>query len=339
MATLAVTDFIKAMENGTLLDIRTPAEYAQGHLPGALSFPLFSDDERVIVGTLYKQKGRDQAVLKGLELVGPRLKDYVVAAGRLKGALYLYCWRGGMRSNSMAWLLQTAGREVFLLEGGYKSYRTYGRELMTQPLRLIMINGPTGSGKTEVLHALARNGHQVLDLEGLANHKGSSFGGIGQPQQPGNEQFSNLIAEQLLSFDRSQPIWIEGESQMIGKVTIPMELFQQMNRCPAIRLDTPRELRMERLIRDYACFPKEALQVSLEKISRRMGGKATQDALEALLDGDFRTVADLTLIYYDKTYAFSMTRRESPSNPFVPSSYEPEVVAREIPAFAAACLA
>ncbi len=333
MTTLKADKFITKMKGQAVLDIRTPAEFSQGRLPGAISFPLFTDEERVVVGTLYKQQGRDTAVLKGLELVGPKLKYFVLQARKLKGPLYLYCWRGGMRSNSMAWLLQTAGREVFVLEGGYKAYRTHCRELISNGLNLIMLSGPTGSGKTEILDHMVSLGHQVLDLERLANHRGSTFGGIGQPTQPTTEQFTNLIFEKITEFDLAKPIWVEGESQAIGKVSILNELFLQMNKCTTIRIDPPREERIDRLMRDYAGFPAEELQTSVEKISKRLGGKDTQDTLEALSAGDYRKVVDITLAYYDKAYDFSMARRDTKMIPFVPTSYEPERVARELTEF------
>ena len=334
MTTLKVNEFVDKMKDHAVLDIRSPAEFKEGHLPDAISFPLFSDEERVVVGTIYKQQGHEQAVLKGLEMVGPKLKDFVVQAKKHKGALYLYCWRGGMRSNSMAWLLQTAGREVYILEGGYKAYRSYGRELISNGLKLIMLSGPTGSGKTEILHQLAALGRQVLDLEGMANHRGSSFGGIGQPAQPSTEQFTNLIIEKITDFDLSEPIWVEGESQTIGKITILNELFSQMNCCPAIRIDPPKSERIERLVRDYACFPAEELQQSIEKISKRLGGKNTNETLEALQTGDYQKVVDITLDYYDKTYDFSMARRETKMISFVPESYNPETIGAELAEFA-----
>jgi len=331
---LKVNEFVAKMKDHAILDIRTPAEFREGHLPNAISFPLFSDQERVVVGTIYKQQGHEQAVLKGLEMVGPKLKDYVVQARKHKGELYLYCWRGGMRSNSMAWLLQTAGREVYVLEGGYKAYRSYGRELISNGLKLIMLSGPTGSGKTEILHHLTTMGHQVLDLEGLASHRGSSFGGIGQPAQPSTEQFTNLIIEKIIDFDLSEPIWVEGESQTIGKVNILNELFFQMNCCPAIRIDPPKSERIKRLVRDYACFPAEQLQQSIEKIGKRLGGKDTKDTLEALEAGDYQKIVDITLAYYDKTYDFSMARREKKMISFAPESYNPETIGIELAEFA-----
>jgi tRNA 2-selenouridine synthase len=334
MAILKADEFISRIKGKTVLDIRTPSEFRDGHLPQSISFPLFSDEERAVVGTIYKQVGRDQAVLKGLELVGPKLKYFVQQANKFKGELFLYCWRGGMRSGSMAWLLETAGREVYVLEGGYKAFRTYGRELISQGLKLIMLSGPTGSGKTEILHQLVNLGEQVLDLEGLANHRGSSFGGIGQPPQPGTEQFTNLVIEKITGFDLSVPIWVEGESQNIGRVFILDELFSQMNSCPTIRIDPPKEERVERLVRDYACFPMEDLQVSIEKISKRLGGKDTKETLDALQAGDYKKVVDITLSYYDKTYDFSMARRETKMISFIPDSFDPEKIGPELVEFA-----
>jgi tRNA 2-selenouridine synthase len=268
--------------------------------------------------------------LKGLELVGPKLKSFVVAAQKYPGALYLYCWRGGMRSNSMAWLLSTAGREVYVLEGGYKAYRGYMRDLFAGGLKLIMLSGPTGSGKTEILHELSANGHQVIDLEGLANHKGSSFGALGQDPQPSTEQFTNLLFEKVAEMDLTRPIWVEGESQFIGKVFILDELFDQMNRCPAIRIDPPRHERIERLVRDYASFPVEMLEYSIEKISKRLGGKDTKDAINALHAVNYHDVVDITLAYYDKTYDFSMARRENVMLSFVSSTYDPKGILPEL---------
>ncbi len=176
-----------AREKGALLlDVRSPGEYAEDHIPGAVSFPLFSDAERAQVGTIYKQVGREEAVEKGLEFIGPRMADTVRRAKALFTAepdrrpLHLYCWRGGMRSGSMGWLLRTAGLPVVLLEGGYKAYKQSLPEFMGQDWPLVRIGGYTGSAKTAVVHALAARGEQVVDLEGLARHFGSAFGNLEQ---------------------------------------------------------------------------------------------------------------------------------------------------------------
>jgi tRNA 2-selenouridine synthase len=176
---------------GVILDVRSPAEYLQGHIPGAKSLPLLSDEERAKVGICYKQQGRETAVELGFEIVGPKCADFITQAKHLAPdkIVRLYCWRGGMRSESMAWLLERAGFHVTLLTGGYKAFRRWGRSLFQIPQNIIILAGMTGTGKTEILKALAAKGEQILDLEQLANHRGSSYGSLGQLPQPTNEQF------------------------------------------------------------------------------------------------------------------------------------------------------
>ena len=161
------------------------SHYASGHIPGAHNIPLFTNEERAIIGTLYVQVGKDPAVERGLELVGPKLADFVRQARELSAGkpLFLYCWRGGMRSGSMAWLFRTAGFKTFLLKGGYKAYRRSFIDLLDKyPWKIVVLGGPTGCGKTEILHRLQEKGQQVIDLEGLAHHKGSAFGALGEPR-------------------------------------------------------------------------------------------------------------------------------------------------------------
>ncbi|MGB3547800.1 MAG: rhodanese-like domain-containing protein, partial [Saprospiraceae bacterium] len=170
-----------------LLDVRSPGEYAEGHIVGARSLPLFSDEERAEVGTAYKQEGPAPAFLLGLERSGPKLRAYVERALELAPGrrVTVHCWRGGQRSASMGWLLERAGFDVAILPGGYKAYRTEARAwLGSFPHHLRLLCGPTGSGKTAVLHALRAQGAAILDLEGMARHRGSSFGAIGQEPQP-----------------------------------------------------------------------------------------------------------------------------------------------------------
>ena len=183
-ACLPIEDFL--LSGGTLLDVRTPAEFRQGHIPAAANLPLFSDAERAEVGTLYKQQGRQAAVRRGLALVGPRMEamatDLVAWSERSAGKpLRLHCWRGGMRSASVAWLAQQLELPVLLLEGGYKSYRRWVLELFERSWPLRLLGGRTGSGNTDLLLALQELGAAVVDLEWLAHHRGSSFGGLGLP--------------------------------------------------------------------------------------------------------------------------------------------------------------
>ncbi|MDX2283944.1 MAG: tRNA 2-selenouridine(34) synthase MnmH [Bacteroidia bacterium] len=296
---------------GLMVDVRSPGEYQRGHIPGAVSIPLFDDAERAIIGTLYKQQGREAAVMKGLELVGPKMAGFVRQAQRQAPAprLWVHCWRGGMRSESMAWLWKTAGFSVATLTGGYKAYRRYVLEQLGQPLQLVVLGGYTGSGKTAILHALAGQGEQVLDLEALAHHKGSAFGALGQAPQPTVEHFENLLHHALARLDLARRIWVEDESHSIGRVYIPHPFWQQMRAAPLLLVELPKALRIRRLVEEYAAFGPELLEQSLLKISRRLGGLHLQRALDALRAAQYDETASITLDYYDKAYAHGVSQR------------------------------
>jgi tRNA 2-selenouridine synthase len=293
--------------------VRSEKEFLQGHIPGAVNLPLFNNNERAVVGTLYKNSGRDASVLKGLEMAGPKLADFVKQLHKItdRKQLLVHCWRGGMRSESMAWLFQVAGYEVFVLEGGYKAYRRYIRERPSQPINIILLGGLTGCGKTELLHRLGQMGEQILDLENLAHHKGSVFGGFGQSGQPTNEQFENDLFADWRNIDPSSVVWIEDESRMIGNVSIPDPLFEQMCNAVMIRIETDRERRVRRLVDEYAKVEKQELQNAIMKISEKLGGTHTKTALDAIDAGEFDTVAGLALSYYDKTYSHSVLKRKN----------------------------
>ena len=292
---------------GVMLDVRSPAEYQKGHIPGAVSFALFSDDERARIGTLYKQKGREPAVEEGLRVIGPRLLDIVQHARKLAddGQVKLYCWRGGMRSGSVAWLLKTAGFSVQVLPGGYKTYRTAAVEVFEGIRNLIVLQGATGSGKTDILHSMACRGEQVLDLEGLAHHRGSAFGALGQAEQPETQHFQNEIYRVLRSFDFNRRIWVEGESKSVGRCYLPDELWNQMARANVLEIAVPAELRVQRLVQEYGQFEPELLGASIQKLRKRLGGLRTQEALDLLAAGDLSAVARLLLVYYDDSYSNS----------------------------------
>jgi tRNA 2-selenouridine synthase len=314
-SSLSPREFLEASLKYPVVDVRTQAEFKQGHIPGAVNMPLFSEGERAEVGTLYKKQGRDQAVLKGLEFVGPKMAGFARDAAKLSvgGCILVHCWRGGMRSESMAWLFRTAGLNAAVLEGGYKAYRASFREqLQKQNWQLVVVGGPTGSGKTEVLRALGNMGEQVLDLEGLAHHKGSAFGALGQKAQPTTEQFGNDIHQQFLSFNPERLIWVEGESNNIGRVVIPRMLFELLMQAPLVMYELARDLRIERLVKEYGGFDVTLLEQAVLKIQKRLGGLKTKEALKALCEKDFHKVADITLQYYDKGYAKSLDKRNKP---------------------------
>ena len=309
--TLLPDEFLEQSHKGVVIDVRTPAEYAAGHIPGALNIPLFTNEERAIVGTLYVQVGKDPAVEKGLELVGPKLADFVRQARELSQGkpLFLYCWRGGMRSGSMAWLFRTAGFKTFLLKGGYKAYRRSFIDLLEkQPWKLIVLGGPTGCGKTEILHRLHDKGQQVIDLEGLAHHKGSAFGALGEPEQPTTEHFMNLLHEQMRKMNPELPVWCEGESLSIGRVFIPAEFHAMMLSGAFVKLDLPNEERVQHILKDYGNFSAEELIGSFQKIEKRLGNKATNLAIEHIRNGELAEAVAIALRYYDKGYAASMQK-------------------------------
>lgn len=294
-----------------ILDVRSPGEYEKGHIPGAFSLPLFSNEERAQVGTCYKQHGRESAIEVGLALVGPKLIGFVQQAKAIAPdyRVRIHCWRGGMRSGSMAWLLETAGLSVVTLEGGYKAFRRWVRQTLAKPQPIISLGGMTGTGKTTILKALAQRGEQVLDLEGLANHRGSSYGNLGLPPQPSTEHFENLLAMQWATLSRDRPVWIEAESRRVGTCRIPDELFLPMMQAPVIEVERSRNERIENLLADYGDADPDGLIAATERIRKKLGGLCTQAAVEAIRKGDLATAADIILHYYDKTYTYDLHKK------------------------------
>lgn len=290
-----------------IIDVRSPAEYQQGHIPNAVNIPLFSNDERAHVGTLYVQQGATIAFDEGLRYVGPRMLELVEQARALQRPLIVYCWRGGMRSSSVAWLYAAAGLQTRIVPRGYKGFKAWARNVIAQPWKYHVIGGMTGAGKTDYLHDLIGRGEQVLDLEALAHHKGSVFGAMGP--QPTTEHVHNMIAMSLASCDPSREIFIEDESRPIGTVYLPEVLFDAMQSARMTTLDTPREERIARLVRDYGEVSAEMLLSAFSRIERKLGGERYARACEAVAAGDLATAADLALSYYDATYAYYHKRR------------------------------
>lgn len=306
-----------------IIDVRSPKEFAQGHIPGATSLPLFTDEERAVVGTLYKQQGRDAAVLEGLRIVGPKLTAIVEQARALApdGRIRVHCWRGGERSGSVAWLLDKAGfPEVITLRRGYKGFRNHVLASFSQPVELRVLGGYTGTGKTETLSHLKALGEQVIDLEALAHHKGSSFGALGEAPQPSTEQFENLLWNDLQRYDRNRAVWVEDESVMIGRCKIPQPFFDRMRSAVLFFADMPQEQRAERLVKDYGAFPKEQLAEAIKRIEKRLGPQHCKAALIALEDGDLKTVAIIMLTYYDKAYLRGSEERDQQREVRLPAS-------------------
>ena len=295
-----------------IVDVRSPAEYKKGHIPGAVNIPIFDDLERAKVGTAYKQQSRDEAITLGLEIVGPKMKSFAKEAKNLAihDSLNVYCWRGGMRSEKMARLFELVGVKANVLQSGYKAYRSYLHTYFQKLNQLIVLQGPTGSGKTKILHALKDAGEPIIDLEGLANHKGSAFGGLGEEEQPTTQQFQNDILADVLSFDLDKPVWIESESLTICRVYLPEELWQQMNEARVIALDVPRLNRIAHIVEQYGAFSADELSAKISQLRQNMGGANVKTAIELVEQGDLHSAVDILLNYYDESYAHSASKHK-----------------------------
>jgi tRNA 2-selenouridine synthase len=199
--------------------------------------------------------------------------------------------------------------ECSLLDGGYKSYRHHVLEYLGEKRKYLILGGLTGSGKTELLKYFERNGEQVIDLEGIACHKGSAFGSLGQPPQPSSEHFANLLFSKMRALDTGKPIWLEDESKNIGTVFMPDQFWFNMQESPVVALIADVKTRMPRLLKEYSVYPPEELRKSVLRISKRLGGDNTKEAILSIDSGDFRRAIEITLEYYDKSYMYGLLRR------------------------------
>lgn len=325
---LSIQEFLKTSPGHPVLDVRSPGEYTHAHYPGAISFPLFTDEERKVVGTLYKQKSREDAIKAGLDFFGPKMRGMVEQAEKIiqeqtpsSHKIFVYCWRGGMRSASVAWLLDLYGFKVHTLVGGYKSFRRFVLDSFTLPFSFQILGGYTGSGKTELLKTLQERGEAIIDLEGIASHKGSAFGNIGMPDQPSQEMFDNRLGLELYRLTGSgiepegertiqRPIWLEDESQRIGHVNIHPDLWKTMRRSPVWFLDIPFDERLEHIVNEYGALDRERMIHAIGRISSRLGGLETKNALRFLEEGNTRDCFRILLKYYDKWYLKGLHNRE-----------------------------
>lgn len=310
--TLDINDFLKLADSIPVIDVRTPLEYEHAHLTGAFNLPIFSNEERVQVGTTYKQRGREEAILLGFDYTGPKWSGFIKEALAMAPdkKILVHCWRGGMRSAAMAWALNLYGFEVYLLEGGYKRYRNWVLAQFKEDYPIMILGGLTGSGKTMLLHKLKDQGQQVIDLENLAQHQGSSYGSMGHLIQPSQEHFENLLATELVRTDKTVPLWLEDESLSIGKCFIPNPLFNQMRQAPLMKLMVPFQERVDFLVKEYGKLDKEFLVESTLRIGKRLGPEQTRDAVAAIREDRMDTFIKIVLVYYDKTYANGQGKRE-----------------------------
>jgi len=314
--------FIELSGSIQMIDVRTPSEYKKGHIPRSFNIPLFSDEERAMVGTVYKQQNSLSAIMVGLDIVGPKmsalLKQGLKKTGNDK-KLLLYCWRGGSRSESMAWLFSNAGIECNVLEGGYKAYRNHILAKLGMPRKLIVLGGLTGSGKTAILSELSGMGEQVVDLEKIACHKGSAFGAMGQDEQPSTEHFANLLYDEVRKHNPDHRLFVEDESHNIGTVYIPEIFFSLIQNAMVIALMPDIRTRLPRLRNEYGIFGHEKLVESVQRISRKLGGANTETAVKAIMNDNLDTAIEIVLKYYDKTYRYGLSKRPKDKIFFVES--------------------
>ena len=329
-----INDFI--MEAGSsigssiIIDVRSPAEYEHAHIPAALNLPLFDNEERAMIGTTYKKQSREEAIKAGLPLFGNKMlsmietvETWIAATPKdnnlTKPTLFVHCWRGGMRSAAVAWLLDLYGYKVIQLTGGYKAYRNWVLEQFTIPYSLKVLGGYTGSGKTEILQALQEKNYAVIDLEGIAHHKGSAFGAIGQLPQPSQEMFENILAKKLFEVNKNnKPIWIEDESQRIGTVLIPTPLFHLMRNSTCYFMKIPFEQRLAFILEGYGKFDAQSLIEATERIQKRLGGLETKNAVAHVMQGELKEAFSILLKYYDKWYEKNAQNQVLPKVELIP---------------------
>ncbi len=301
---------------GPLIDVRSPSEYYKGHLPNSINIPLFDNEERSTIGTIYKKEGRKKAVIEGLNFFEKKMEFFLdnlfmsieahknIPNKNNEFFIRIYCSRGGMRSQSIAWLLEKYKLKPITLKGGYKIYRRWVLNSFSKKFNIVVIGGKTGTGKTRLLSLLEKYKYQTIDLEGFACHRGSTFGGLGMKEQPSNEQFENKIAEKLNSFKVSNNIFVEAESANIGKCKIPHEFFNQMKNSRRIEIIRSESNRLDELIDTYSVFKREELQESVLRIKKRLGPQRTKMALESINNERWDLVCKSVLEYYDKCYEY-----------------------------------
>lgn len=329
---LTIEDFLQKAAYSPVLDVRSPGEFAHAHIHGAHSFPLFTDEERKVVGTAYKQQSREKAIKIGLVYFGVKMEPMVTAAENIIAEAHknnpdnaktvlVHCWRGGMRSAAIAWLLDLYGFKVYTLAGGYKAFRNWVLQQFQLNYPFKVLGGFTGSGKTEVLQQMAQHKAIVIDLEALAHHRGSAFGSLGQLVQPSQEMFENKLALQLYSAmqqitenqmeSADRFIWLEDESQRIGTVNLTAHIFQQKQAAPVFFIDIPFNERLDYILSGYGKFDKEQLVNAIIRIKKRLGGLETKNAINFILEDDIKSAFAILLTYYDKLYTKGLHQRNN----------------------------
>lgn len=310
---ISIDFYFQNLQHVPIIDVRSPGEFSKGNIPNAHNVELFTNEERAIVGTAYKKESKEKAIEIGYEFVKPKLDNFITSAIELapRKEVVIHCWRGGMRSNAFAnHLVDNGFKNVYVIEKGYKAFRNYVLQFFEKTFQLKILGGYTGAAKTEILHSLQVKGQQVIDLEGLANHRGSAFGGIDLPPQPTTEQFENNLFSKTRSLNLDQPIWVEDESKSIGKVSIPNAFYLAMGTMPVYFLEVPFQERTKHLVDTYANLNQDKLAEAIGRIAKRLGNDRAKLALKALESKNYHKVVEITLFYYDKYYLKGLEKRE-----------------------------
>lgn len=312
-----------------IIDVRTPAEFAEDHIPGAVNCPVLSDEERIAVGTLYKQVSPFEARKAGAALVAKNIAHHLQTRFHDRPKSWrplIYCWRGGQRSGAMSIVFAQVGWAAHKLEGGYKAYRRdvlEKLEALPQRFTFCVICGPTGSGKSRLLAALADSGQQALDLEMLAKHRGSVLGRLPEQPQPSQKWFDSELLQVLQKLDPARPVYVEAESSKIGTITLPPALVAAMHASECLQVETPIEVRVAGLLEDYLHYldNPESLIAHLQSLHRFHGAKRLEHWNSLIRAGDFAAlVTELLTLHYDPSYFRATT-----------SHYEKLDMARRIP--------
>ena len=310
-----VTDFRNL--TSPIIDVRSPSEYLRGHLPSAINIPLFSDSQREKIGRAYKKESRLKAILYGLQETLPSItrlleitQQTTVREDIGSQSLRIYCWRGGMRSNTFAWLARTIGIKTYLLNGGYKNYRKWVLDQFELDLPIRLIGGKTGTRKTDLLNYIKNENIFVIDLEGISNHRGSSFGSLGMKKQPSNQQFENILAELLDEFRKSSAseIWLEAESSNLGKCRIPNSLYTKMKKAPILEIIKMEKERIDTLVNVYSKNSQNDLKDAVKRISKRLGPQRTKEAILAIENKEWSKACKAMLDYYDRCYEYELRK-------------------------------